>query len=293
MLETIWQQIIDPLLIAPLSYPMDPAKRIFWGFLLSSLIIASLTVAWQTKSWNLRKQAKSFFNPSYWLHPSSRIDFGFLFLNNGLRVLVLVPLIGGQLAVTVWVAGKLQFYFGDFDPIRWSWFAIGVCYTLTFFLMEDLSRFLLHTAMHRVPFLWRFHKTHHSAEVLTPFTLHRTHPVEMTLYYLRSILVFALVSGVFVYLFRNRVNGFDILGVDLLGFLFNFLAANLRHSHIWLSFGVVEKWFISPAQHQIHHSSAAEHRDKNFGTCLAIWDKWLGSWVPAGSKRKLRFGLSS
>ena len=40
----------------------------------------------------------------------------------------------------------------------------------------------------------------------------------------------------------------------MFGVLFNFAAANLRHSHIWISFGRFEKIFISPAQHQIHHS---------------------------------------
>ena len=43
--------------------------------------------------------------------------------------------------------------------------------------------------MHRIPFLWRFHQIHHSAEVLTPLTFHRIHPVESLLYDVRGALV--------------------------------------------------------------------------------------------------------
>jgi len=78
-----------------------------------------------------------------------------------------------------------------------------------------------------------------------------------------------------------------------LGFLFNALGANLRHSHIWLSFGSLERWFISPAQHQIHHSSAEADRDINFGTCLAIWDRLFGSHRRASiTPISISFGLT-
>ena len=79
------------------------------------------------------------------------------------------------------------------------------------------------------------------------------------------------------------------MGVDLLGFLLNAAGANLRHSHIWLSFGYAEKWFISPAQHQLHHS--IEHGHGNLGTYLACWDRILGTHIEAKKKERLKFGL--
>ena len=39
----------------------------------------------------------------------------------------------------------------------------------------------------------------------------------------------------------------------------------------------MEYIFISPAQHQLHHSIAKEHHDKNFGAALAVWDWLFGS----------------
>ena len=59
-------------------------------------------------------------------------------------------------------------------------------------------------------------------------------------------------------------------------FIFNVTGANLRHSHIWISYGrVVERVLISPAQHQLHHSIDPRDGNANFGAVLAIWD-WLG-----------------
>jgi|TARA_B110000858_G_scaffold51692_1_gene59857 sterol desaturase/sphingolipid hydroxylase (fatty acid hydroxylase superfamily) len=202
--------------------------------------------------------------------------------------------VSAQLVVAMSVAFTLQQNFGSVNLIQLPWLLIAAVFTAVFFVAEDLSRFLLHRAMHRIPFLWRYHKTHHSAQILTPLTVHRVHPIEICLYYTRGVLVFGIVSGVFIYVFGSKLSALDILGVDALGFLFNMVAANLRHSHIWLSFGRFERVFISPAQHQIHHSIAPEHHDTNFGTCLAVWDRLFGSWIAAGMiPKRLRFGVAA
>ena len=234
-----------------------------------------------------------FFSKKYWINQSTKTDLKYFFINCGVKSILAMLFVGAQLIVTMSIAFTLQQNFGSVNPIDLPWILIASIFTLIFFVVEDLSRFLLHRAMHLIPFLWEYHKIHHSAEVLTPLTVHRVHPIEMCLYYVRGILVFGIVSGVFVYIFGNKLSALDILGVDALGFLFNMIAANLRHSHIWLSFGRLEKIFISPAQHQIHHSSAVEHHDTNFGTCFALWDRLCDSWIAAGlTPKRLRFGIS-
>lgn len=286
-------------LSAPLHYTLEPSSRLFWLFWVSAAALAAgaLYLQYRQRARRLpfrRYLMQAFFSRAYWINRSSLVDLAFLLGNSLLRVALVIPLLGSHLAATLVVARFLQGQLGDAPVIDLPWLAIAGLYTLCFFLVEDLSRFSLHLAMHKVPWLWRLHRVHHSATGLTPLTLHRVHPLEMTLYYLRGLLVFGLVSGVFVYLFGRKLSGLDVLGVDMLGFAFNFFGANLRHSHIWLSFGALEKWLISPAQHQIHHSSAPEHRNRNFGTCLALWDRLLGSSVPAGMRRqRLKFGLAS
>ena len=278
-------------LMSPLFMPTDPGRRLFWLFILSAVILASITVSLQQKRFDLAAQCRALLNPQYWFNRSTAVDYSLLIGNNVLRLLLLVPLLGGHLAGTIAVGSWLQETLGDPPSLTLPLAAIAISYTLLFFIFEDLSRFSLHLAMHKIPLLWRFHRTHHSATTLTPLTLFRVHPLEMAIYYLRGLLVFSVFSGVFVYLFRGQVSGIDILGVDCLGFLFNALGANLRHSPVFLSFGRAESFFISPAQHQLHHSCAAEHRDINFGTCLAIWDRMLKSWRASGKARPIEFGL--
>lgn len=278
-------------LLAPANYLLEPGRRLFWVFLLSALILASLVVTWQQRQFDLKGQLKALFNRDYWLQRSTAEDVGWLTANSLIRLLLLVPLLGSHLAATILVGSTLQQTLGDAPDLHWSLFWIGASYTLVFFVAEDFSRFALHRWMHLSPLLWRFHTVHHSATNLTPITVHRVHPVEMSLYYLRGLLVFGLVSGVFLYLFGSQLHGWEILGVDCLGFLFNALGANLRHSPIWLTFGRFESWFISPAQHQIHHSAATEHHDRNFGTCLAIWDRLGKSWLPAKGQVVSKYGL--
>ena len=286
-METLLEIVKSSLLM-----PADPSRRVFWLFLVSALVMASIAVTLREKRFDLRYQISQLFSRKYWLHPSNAKDLGLLLFNSSLKILFIVPLFGSYFVGAIAFGTLLQQQLGDAPVLQVSMLTIAIAYTLIFFLTEDLSRFSLHFCMHKIPFLWKIHQTHHSATNLTPLTVHRVHPVEMLLYYTRGFLVFSMVTGLFIYLFKGRVSGVDILGVDCLGFLFNFLGANLRHSPIWLSFGRLEKWFISPAQHQIHHSSAIEHHDKNFGTCLALWDKLAGSWIPANRFQKLTYGVA-
>ena len=277
-------------LLNPALFPLDPAKRIYWGCLLSSLLLASLVTAWRAGRLDLKNQLRHLFDRHYWINKSSLMDVSLMFVNNALRVLILIPALGSRLLATLVVGRFLQSQLGDAPSIELPWLAIATIFSVTFFVAEDGSRFFLHYTMHRVPLLWRLHRVHHSAEMLTPLTLFRVHPIEHVLYYLRGVVVFGVVSGFFIWLFGRNLAAFDLLGVGLFGFLFNLAGSNLRHSHIWLSFGPFERWFVSPAQHQLHHSR--DHGHPNFGSALAIWDRLMGTNLPSGPYRRLNYGLN-
>ena len=146
--------------------------------------------------------------------------------------------------------------------------------------------------MHKWPVLWALHKVHHSATVLTPMTVFRTHPLEGIIFSLRSAITQAIGISLFFYLFGNLVSLYTIVGVNVFVFVFNILGSNLRHSHIGIRYW---KWFeyifISPAQHQLHHSVAFEHHDKNFGAALAIWDWLFGSLHHSVEFETLHLGI--
>ena len=54
-----------------------------------------------------------------------------------------------------------------------------------------------------------------------------------------------------------------------------------------------EFFFISPAQHQIHHSTKLEHHNCNFGTILAIWDLIGQTLLRSKGQENLEFGSSN
>ena len=53
----------------------------------------------------------------------------------------------------------------------------------------------------------------------------------------------------------------------------------------------IEGQFLSPAQHQIHHSDNVKHFDRNFGTALSIWDRLFHCFMRASEVEKLTFGI--
>ena len=160
-------------------------------------------------------------------------------------------------------------------------------FTVCHFLCDDLSKYLVHRALHRWPVLWAFHKVHHSATTLTPLTVYRTHPLEAVIFSLRGSAVQAVVVAVFIFFFGSAVDLFTVLGASVFLFAFNAAGSNLRHSHVRIGYGRrLERILMSPAQHQIHHSVEERHHDKNFGTVLSLWD-WLGrDAVPRGEERR-------
>ena len=274
-------------------FVFSPGQRLFWVSIISSVVIILVFLKFQGRTLNKKLIKRIFFSKKYWFGPSARKDFFWLGINVLTKSILATVFLGSQLIFTMIVAYWFQSRYGTISFIEIPWLIVALTFTLTLFIFEDFSRFLLHRAMHRLPFFWQFHKVHHSATTLTPLTLHRVHPVETCLYFFRGILVFGIVSGVFVYIFGGKLTALDILGVEALGFLFNVMGANLRHSHIWFGFGKFESVFISPAQHQIHHSSLPQHIDSNFGTCLAIWDKLMGTWISSRKRpNNLAFGIS-
>lgn len=156
----------------------------------------------------------------------------------------------------------------------------------------DFGFFIMHYLYHRISWLWAFHKVHHSAEVLTPVTANRHHPVDYMLEGCSAFLMGGIGATVFTRIHGIEVDALTIMNVSAIHF-FYYMTANLRHSHLWLGFG---KWgsrlFVSPAMHQIHHSIAPQHSNKNFGFIFSFWD-WIfrTRYIPA-EKEHLVFGLA-
>lgn len=165
-------------------------------------------------------------------------------------------------------------------------------FTLVSAMAADFGFFLHHYLMHKIGFLWEFHKVHHSAEVLTPMTDYRAHPLEILTYAHAKGLGMGAAQGLFNYFTGNTLGVSTVLGLNAVFFFYYLMAYPLRHSHIWISYGpIASRFFISPAQHQIHHSFAEKHWDKNFGGAFALWDWLFGTLYIPRQRENLEFGL--
>ena len=281
----------EPIQQLMLSFLMfvDVEHRTYWLFLLSGFAMA-VFITWKNKK-KLTWLFKATFSKKYWFNHSCYTDYRWIIINQILKVFFMLPLLATSLTVALYVNRHLITTLGTGDFLNWPYMIVIFIFSVFLFVIEDFTRFFVHWLYHRIPLLWRFHRVHHSAMVLTPLTLYRVHSVEFILNNCRGVFVIGVISGVFMYCFSGSIGFIDVLGVNLFNFLFNLAAANLRHSHVRISFGYLEHFFISPAQHQIHHSRERKHFDKNFGSCLAIWDKIFYSWQTSENNVVKRFGL--
>ena len=283
-----YQDVFNSLL----SDFVDPKKRIFMGYVLLSVCIAYLWLLF-IRNMSLKDANSKVFNRKIFFSKSAKVDYK-IFIINRLFSLLISPLLITQIAIATLIFYILHrqdiVHSGQFSDAN-EIFVIAF-FSVSMFIFDDFTKYFLHRWMHRLPMLWAFHKVHHSAETMTPITVYRVHPAEGILYGLRSAVTQGFVISTFVFAFGNIVDLYTIVGVNVLVFCFHVAGSNLRHSHINISYWRwVEHIFISPAQHQVHHSIAEEHYDKNFGAALAIWDWLFCSLHVSDIEQELKYGL--
>lgn len=240
---------------------------------------------------------------SYWqflggnrvhFHRSALVDYQYYFLRAVLKVVCVLPVVA-IVDPYVFSSGDWVGFFTNLwgeRPRLGEDMGLMLLYGLGVFLVGDFAHYWIHRLFHS-RWLWEFHKVHHSAAVLVPPTASRIHFVEKIVERLADAVLIGLYAGIFYYLCGGEVSRYKLFGVTYLVFIFNTFAANLRHSHIWLSFGPrIEHIINSPAQHQIHHSDAPKHFNKNFGTNLSIWDWMFGTlYVTSYKPEPINFGV--
>ena len=271
---------------------LNPKKRIFIGYILTSIFIALFWLM-LFKNQNLSLSIKKIFDKRIFFSRSAKSDYILFFLNQ-IIMAIISPLLLTQLVI----ATAIFYYLHSISWINSGYFSntyslvIMFLFTSFHFILEDFSKFIVHRFMHKWPILWAIHKVHHSATCLTPMTVFRTHPLEGIIFSLRGAFAQAISISLFVFFFGSNVDIATILGANIFIFAFNIAGSNLRHSHIDISYWKwVERVIISPAQHQLHHSVLRRHHDKNFGVALALWDWVFGSLHHSEKIENLKLGI--
>jgi sterol desaturase/sphingolipid hydroxylase (fatty acid hydroxylase superfamily) len=193
-------------------------------------------------------------------------------LLNGL--LTRFVLAGVTLLMTTWAAAHS---FGlrhmlDLSPIA---------STAVLFVLFDLWMYFWHRANHQVPFLWLFHRAHHSDTQMDATTALRFHPGELMISTLVRLPVLAVLGMSFgqLLLFETLLN----------------LSTLFHHSNL----GLPRSWdrtlsslIVTPDMHRVHHSIEREETNSNFTSLLSCWDRLFETFKMRDDTRTITLGLT-
>ena len=135
-------------------------------------------------------------------------------------------------------------------------------------LIADLTQYWVHRAFHGVPFLWRFHAVHHSAEAMDWLAGSRIHLVD------------AVVTRAATY-----------VPIYVLGFseaaLFTYVVvvviqATFIHANVRWELRPLRWLLATPCFHHWHHTAQPDAQDKNFSVHMPVWDWLFGTYYMPG-----------
>lgn len=280
-----------------------PNSRVYWLYLVCAVVLAFVAYHQfnhghdeddEEKGKTPKKSFLAFlFDKDVYLHRSTWQDVKYFAINAIVYYGVVTQFLIGTHGFALFFNNGLSAVLGDLQaPIITNELGL-IIYTILSVVALDLGVYLSHRAQHTIPILWEFHKVHHSAEKMTPITLFRMHPVDLFITALTTSFLGGLAFAGLFYLTGEKPQALTLFGLNIIVFVFYIAGYNLRHSHIWLNYPVwLSKILISPAQHQIHHSTDPKHFDRNFGLIFSIWDQLGRShYIPRGFER-LTFGLN-
>lgn len=145
-------------------------------------------------------------------------------------------------------------------------------------LLTDLTQYWVHRLFHTVPWLWRFHAVHHSAETMDWLAGSRLHLVDVAV-----------------------TRGLTYVPIYVLGFaeapLFAYVAfvsvqATFIHANIRFEFGPLRWLLATPQFHHWHHGAEREAVDKNFAVHLPVLDWLFGTYHLPRGRWPAAYGLA-
>ena len=233
-------------------------ENYFYGLLLISLLVWGLELLFP---W--RKNQKV-FRKDFWLD-TFYMFFNFFLLN----LIVLIFLSNATAELFNDVLGLVGLKVSDFQLLDLNALPFGLG-LLIFFLVTDFVQWNTHRLLHRVPFLWNFHKLHHSVKEMG-FAAHlRYHWMEPVVY--KSLLYVPLAI----------IGGFDVEAVAIVHFTV-LAIGHLNHANIGWDYGIFKYVFNNPKMHVLLAFSSCE------ATLAPAYDQAIVGKVTESSDLAMRF----
>ena len=122
-----------------------------------------------------------------------------------------------------------------------------------------------HRLMHAVPFLWRFHRVHHSSREMDWMSTQRGHPVDLIISWSITLIpVMALGDS------------FEVLAALQLCWL---VQNHLAHANVSWRLRFLSRFFVTPQVHRWHHSASPDTWNTNFAGQLLFMDWLFGTYL--------------
>lgn len=198
-----------------------------------------------------------------------RLDNLGLGVFNALGLRLLAPL--GLVGVALWAESTSVGLANVYEPAPWwRWPAEVVAL--------DLAIYWQHRILHRAPWLWRLHRTHHLDEHLDATSGLRFHPLEILLSWgFKALIIVTLgVSPVGVIAFELALN----------------LCALFTHANVRVPGDrLLRKLLVTPDMHRIHHSQRADEHNSNYSNTLSVWDRIFRTYTADGASDQVSMPL--
>lgn len=150
---------------------------------------------------------------------------------------------------------------------------------LILFVVADFIQWNVHRLLHRVPFLWKFHKLHHSVKEMG-FAAHlRFHWMETIVY--KSIQYIPLT-----------MLGYGLEDLFIVH-IFTIAIGHLNHSNLNWNYGPLKYLLNNPKMHIWHHAKELPKGTfgVNFGITLSLWDYLFKTDYIPHSGRDIELGF--
>ncbi|MAO08696.1 MAG: sterol desaturase [Alteromonas sp.] len=242
------------------NYLVDEITRLHWENYFYGLILVSLMV-WLLEILFPWRKDQSIFRKDFWLD-TFYMFFNFFLLN----LIVFIALSNTFEALVNDFLGLFNFSVQDFQLFDVDVLPYGVG-LLVFFLVSDFVQWNTHRLLHRVDFLWNFHKVHHSVKEMGFAAQLRYHWMEPVVY--KSLLYIPIAI----------IGGFDAQDVAIVHF-FALTVGHLNHANLGWDYGFLKYVINNPKMHIWHHAKklpASARYGVNFGLTLSIWDYLFGT----------------
>lgn len=164
------------------------------------------------------------------------------------------------LALSYWMYNHRIFELG------FKWYVWLAC-----FLLFDFIFYWSHRIQHEVRLLWCFHSPHHSTPEMRLSSAVRG-----------SVIEFIMTPWYFIWMCALGFHPLMFIAVRTFSRVWGVL------EHVHESFVGYHPWlnkiFITPDVHRVHHGTNIQYLDRNYSEILSIWDRMFGTYEEYNEK---------